>query len=324
MDSVRQEGPQTSPRVVTGPLFILLNTAAGRQDASEVRQVVSQVLREAQRAHHFLVPSSPSALAELAAHALDQALRCDGAVVAAGGDGTINTVASVLLGSDCPLGLLPQGTFNYLGRAHGVPLDAGEAAQALLRAHVVPAQVGQVNGRVFLVNASLGLYPQLLEDREKYTAQLGRRRWVAFASAILTLLRWRGQLPLRLQTRAGIENLRTTTLFVGNNFVQLERLGLSEAEAVNAGMLAVMAVRSVKLGAMLALLLRGLLGRLGEAGDVDSFAVQRLWVEPRGVRRIKVAVDGEVMWMRSPLVFEVAPKPLWLMVPHEADRVPVQ
>lgn len=307
-----------------GPFLIVMNAGAGKQDAEAAREAVAEVFRAAGRAHDFWVPDSPAGLADVARRALVEARRCGGVVVAAGGDGTINTVAGVALGSGCALGLIPQGTFNYFGRTHGVPQEPADAARALLRARIKPVQVGQVNGRIFLVNASLGLYPQLLEDRESYTAQFGRKRWVAFAGAIMTLLRWRGQLPLRLQTRDGIQTVRTTTLFVGNNFVQLERLGLPEAEAVNAGLLAVMAVRPLGLRAMLALLLRGLLGRLGEASSVDSFAVQRLWAEPRGLRRIKVAVDGEVMWMRSPLVFEVSPQPLLLLVPHEADQVPVQ
>lgn len=309
---------------VTGPFIIVMNAGSGRQEAAAAREAVSAVLQAAGRDHDFWVPPSPAGLADMADKALAEAKRCGGAVVAAGGDGTINTVAGVLLGSGCPLGLLPQGTFNYFGRAHGVPQEPADAARSLLRARVEPVQVGQVNGQIFLVNASLGLYPQLLEDRESYTAQFGRSRLVAFAGAIMTLLRWRGQIPLRLQTRAGIETVRTTTLFVGNNYVQLERLGLPEAEAVKAGLLAVMAVRPLGPRAMLGLLLRGLLGRLGDASNVDSFAVQRLWAEPRGIRRIKVAVDGEVMWMRSPLLFEVAPQPLLLMVPHAADQAPVQ
>lgn len=311
-------------RVVGGPLLVVMNAVSGRQDAAASRDAVSQVLRGAGRAHEFRIPRSPAGLADTAAAALAEAQRSGGAVVAAGGDGTINTVAQVMLGSDCPLGLLPQGTFNYFGRVHGVPQDPADAARALLRASVEPVQVGQVNGRVFLVNASLGLYPQLLEDRESYTAQFGRSRWVAFAGAVMTLLRWRGQLPLRFQTRAGMQTMRTLTLFVGNNFVQLERLGLTEAQAVKQGLLAVLAVRPLAPPALMALLLHGLLGRLGQADDVDSFAVQRLWVEPRGLRRIKVAIDGEVLWMPCPLVFEVAPKPLLLMVPHAIDQVPVQ
>ena len=47
-------------------------------------------------------------------------------------------------------------------------------------------QVGLVNDRVFLVNASLGLYAKLLEDREAFKAQYGRHRWVAFWSGLLT------------------------------------------------------------------------------------------------------------------------------------------
>lgn len=301
-----------------------MNAGAGRQDAEAARSAVSQVLNAAGCTHDFRTPDSPAGLAATAAAALADARRSGGAVVAAGGDGTINTVAGVMLGSGCPLGLLPQGTFNYFGRVHGVPQDPADAARALLRARIEPVQVGLVNGRVFLVNASLGLYPQLLEDRESYTAQFGRSRWVALAGAIMTLLRWRGHLPLRLQTRAGMQSVRTLTLFVGNNFVQLDRLGLTEAGAVNQGLLAVLAVRPLSLLALMALLLHGLLGRLGHSDNVDSFAVQRLWVEPRGLHRIKVAVDGEVMWMSCPLLFEVAPQPLLLMVPHEIDQAPVQ
>jgi diacylglycerol kinase family enzyme len=246
---------RASACAVNGPFIIVMNADSGRQDSVASREAVSEVLREANHAHDFWIPESPSGLADVAGRALAEARRSGGAVVAAGGDGTINTVAGVLQGSGCPLGLLPQGTFNYFGRAHGVPQDPAQAARALLRARVRPVQVGQVNGRIFLVNASLGLYPQLLEDRESYTAQFGRSRWVAFAGALMTLLRWRGQLPLRLQTRAGLEMVRTTTLFVGNNPVQLERLGLPEAEAVKAGFLAVIAVHPMGPRAMLGLLL---------------------------------------------------------------------
>jgi hypothetical protein len=87
-------------------------------------------------------------------------------VVAAGGDGTINTVAHEAVRQGCLFGVLPQGTFNYFGRTHGIPEDLAEAVRALLRARVTPVQVGMVNDRIFLVNASVGLYPQLLEARE--------------------------------------------------------------------------------------------------------------------------------------------------------------
>ena len=65
--------------------------------------------------------------------------------------------------------------------------DQTEAVGLLLRAAPTPVQVARINDRVFLVNASLGLYPELLEDREAYKARFGRSRWVAFVAACATL-----------------------------------------------------------------------------------------------------------------------------------------
>ena len=72
------------------------------------------------------------------------------------------------------------------------------------------------------------------------------------------------------------------------------------------------------------LLLRGIIGRLGDADNIDTFSFRKLSVMPKGRRRIKVATDGETRWTHTPLVFEVSPHPLWLMVPLEANRVPVE
>jgi diacylglycerol kinase family enzyme len=84
--------------------------------------------------------------------------------------------------------------------------------------------------------------------------------------------------------------------------------------AVAQGQLAAIAVRPVGLLAMVWLLLRGALGRLGDADNVVNFVFERLTVWPYG-RRIKVAMDGEVAWLDTPLVFQVAPHPLPLLVP---------
>ncbi|RZJ25270.1 MAG: diacylglycerol kinase, partial [Haliea sp.] len=117
----------------------------------------------------------------------------------------------------------------------------------------------------------------------------------------------------------------TPTLFVGNNHLQLARVGIDEqqADAVEQGQLAAIVVRPIGTLALFGLLMRGVLGQLGEAGNIDSFSFRRLTVTPRGARRVKVATDGEITWMRTPLVFEVAPQPLLLMVPAPADRVEV-
>ena len=308
-----------------GPFFIVINAGSGHQDADAEREVMARVFKDAGREFEFLQISEPSEITSLTRRAVELARARGGVVVAAGGDGTINAVASEVLGSGCPFGVLPGGTFNYFGRAHGIPQDTHAAATALVGASISPVQVGKVNGQVFLVNASVGVYPQLLENREAWKKQFGRSRLVAFASGLATLLRSQIQLQLQIESAGQATALRTTTLFVGNNHLQLARVGIAEkdTEAVEQGRLAGVVVRPIGTLALFGLLIRGLLGRLGDAENIESFSFRRLTVTPKRRRRIKVATDGEVTWMKPPLVFEVAPGPLLLLVPAPADRAEI-
>jgi diacylglycerol kinase family enzyme len=159
------------------------------------------------------------------------------------------------------------------------------------------------------------LYPKILEDREAYKQQFGRSRLVALCSGVMTLLRQHRQLVLGLEHAGEVREMRTPTLVVGNNPLQLAQVGLSEAHAVQNGQLAAIMVRSIGTLAMFGLLFRSAMGQLGDADNVITFAFERLTVQPYGRRRIKVAMDGEVAWLNTPLVFRVAPTPLQLLVP---------
>ena len=310
----------------SGPLFVVLNSASGSKNSNAEREVLADVFNSAGRAFEFLQFDNPKEIIEVSARAVALAQEKGGVVVAAGGDGTINAVASAVLRSGCPFGVLPQGTFNYFGRAHAIPQDARASATALLNASVSPVTVGEVNGRVFLVNASLGLYPQLLEDREAWKQQFGRSRMVAFASGLATIFQARGQLRLEVEMEGQTTTLRTPTLFIGNNHLQLAQVGIdaAHADAVKRGELAAIAVAPTGTLALLGLLARGVIGRLGDADNVKSFAFRKLKVAVRSKRRVKVATDGEITWMTPPLVFQVADTPLLLMVPAPADRALVE
>lgn len=308
----------TQPTVAAPPLFVVFNRASGRGDRDELAPAVLAACAAAGRRCELLPVEQPGDLPDTARRAVQQARAAGGIVVAAGGDGTINGVAQAVLGSGCPLGVLPRGTFNYFARTHGIPQDLTGALQVLLHEAAVPVQVGLLNGRVFLVNASLGLYPRLLEDREAWKRQFGRSRLVALLAGIKTLLRGHRSLRLSVE-RPGdsTRQVRTPTLFVGNNALQLEQVGLPEASAIDAGRLAGVMLRPVGRWALLMLLARGAFGQLGEADQVLNFAFSRLTVKPRrfGSRQIQVATDGEVLRMPLPLHFEVAPQPLLLIRP---------
>ena len=303
------------------PLFIVMNARSGKGDANEARQQMEAVFNEAGQAHEFLLVDRPDRIPAMAEQAVAKAREQGGAVIAAGGDGTINSVAHAVLSHELPFGILPQGTFNYSGRAHGIPLAAAEAARVLLEPTFKPIQVGVVNDRIFLVNASLGLYPQLLQDREEVKAQFGRTRTIALLAGLRTLMQEHRQLSLEIEHDRERELVRTPTLFVGNNPFQLEKIGLPEAEDVQRRKLAAVTVRAQKPSSLLWLALRGALGQLGDASNVRDFSFRQMTVNPwlgGSHRPIKVAIDGEVVQMRGPLKFSVAPQPLWLLTPANA------
>lgn len=328
-------GTAASAPPASGPLCFVLNGASGRHDAQATRELIDRRVAEAGRTHHLELIDRDRPVAEAAKAAVARARAEQGVVVAVGGDGTINAVAQAALGSGCAFAVLPQGTFNYFGRTHGIPEEIEAALDNLLAGQPQAVQVGLVNQRVFLVNASLGLYPQLLEDREAFKAQYGRSRLVALVSGIVTLLREHRQLQLRIAWRAedpalpgtsrvgGELRLRTPTLFVGNNRLQLEQIGMAEAPALDQGQLVAIGLRPVGTWAMFGLLLRGAMGRLGEASQVLSLPVRALTVRHSaryGPRRLKVATDGEIVWMRAPLEFRVAEEPLWLIKPPAVSQ----
>lgn len=318
MPSPQPSTPAVAPTLdPAAPLIFIINAASGSSDGDAKRVVIEDALRAAGRQGDVRFVR-PDALAQEARAAAATALATRSAVVAVGGDGTINAVAQAAHGAGCAMGVVPLGTFNYVARTHGISTEPAEAAQMLMHAVPVPVQVGTVNGHVFLVNASLGLYPALLEDRETYKARFGRSRWVAMGAACMTLLRGHRQLRLLIDEGGVVREVRTPTLFVGNNRLQLEQVGLDlsahPARALDDGRIAAVMLKPIGTLAMAWLMLRGAMGSLGEADSVESFAFQRMVVQPR-LRKIKVAFDGEIARMRTPLEFRVAAQPLYLLKP---------
>jgi diacylglycerol kinase family enzyme len=326
MDSVVPVPPVVDPSV---PLLFLVNGSATDATTQAKLSLIRQGLESHQRTGE-LKACLPVELESAAREAASRALASRSAVIAVGGDGTLNTVAQAAHAAGCAMGVLAQGTFNFFARAHGLPADPAEAVRMLLRSHPVPVQVGAVNDRVFLVNASLGLYPELLEDREAYKARFGRSRVVAIGAAFMTLLRAQRSLRIRIERRGSVRQVRTLTLFVGNNRVQLDQIGVTRDpghldSAGDGGMTAVM-LRPIGTLAMLGLMLRGAMGTLGEAESVEHFDFTRMSVSPSLLSmhaRIKVAFDGEVAIMRAPLDFRVLAKPLYLLKPDPADSTAV-
>lgn len=238
-------------------------------------------------------------------------------VVAGGGDGTLNAVASELVGTGIVFGVLPLGTLNHFAKDLGIPLNVDQAIRTIAAGHCVKVDTGEVNGRVFLNNSSLGLYPDTVRRRELQQSRLGRGKWLAFCWAAVTSLRRHPFLNLTLTVDGKTFKKRTLFVFIGNNDYIMEGFNIGARTALDAGRLSLYAAhRTSRLG-LLVLALRAVVGRLRQARDFDVLYAKNLDIESRH-EQIRVATDGEVNLMHTPLSYRIVPKSLHVLVPQPA------
>lgn len=115
------------------------------------------------------------------------------AVLALGGDGTVNEVAQELIGGDVPLGILPAGTTNVIARGLGIPNDPVEATafvvERLKSRKTRRIGVGQIDGHYFVANAGMGLDGEVVKRTEGNPRARGRLKdWVFLQNVMLTAL----------------------------------------------------------------------------------------------------------------------------------------
>jgi diacylglycerol kinase family enzyme len=220
------------------------------------------------------------------------------------------------VGSGVPFGVLPLGTLNHFAKDLGIPLDLDDAVRNL--AEGVPRQidVGEVNGRIFLNNSSLGLYPDIVRDREQQQRRLGRGKWPAAMWATLAALRRYPFLSLRLTVKGETLARRSPFVFIGNNRYTMQGLSIGERDCLDDGLLSLyVAQKPTRLG-LLRFAIDALRGKLGSERDFDVLEAEGFEIDTRH-HRVRVATDGEVTVMNPPLRYRVRPGALTVLVPGE-------
>jgi diacylglycerol kinase family enzyme len=225
-------------------------------------------------------------------------------VIVGGGDGSVSAAAQALADSEVALGILPIGTLNHLARDLGVPPDLDQATALIAAGQVRAIDVAEVNGRLFVNNAAIGLYPLMVVDREAQQHRLGRSKRLAMLVASLrTLLRFHHQ-RLSLSIDGGEARVDTPLLFVGNNDYRLALPGAGKRDRLDQGRLCVFVLRKKGVPGFLAAVARALLGITREDDMVRLDDVGILSVDSMR-SRLTLAVDGETLEMTPPLDFRI-------------------
>ena len=235
-------------------------------------------------------------------------------VVAAGGDGTVSRVASGLIGTRAMLGVLPLGTLNHFAKDLRIPLDLEQAVATIASGRVGSIDVGLVNDRVFLNNSSIGIYPSIIEAREELR-RLGHRKWAAFALATFRVLRRHRGVLVRIEADGRHATRRTPFVFVGNNEYEVDGIRLGSRARLDGGRLFAYLAPRVRARELPMLLASALLGRVRQSGAFEIVPAAELWIDTPTARRVRVALDGEITTMITPLHYRTCPAALRVLLP---------
>lgn len=231
-------------------------------------------------------------------------------VVTGGGDGTLASAAAVLAGEGRCLGVLPLGTRNHFARDIGLDGTLEQAAQVAAHGRCVPVDVGYAGERLFLNNASLGIYARMVEDRDRRRLP----KWLATMPAAMRVLLWPQTRRLDLEIDGKRRRVKTPLLFIGNNHYSLDKGRIGQRASLNDGRLSVLAVAQRGGPGLLFAALRMVRGKVDLHADFAAFETARKVTAFRhGAHHL--ALDGEVVELDFPLTFRIAPGGLKVMLP---------
>ena len=297
--------------------LVLLNSGAGTLLGTEPE-------REAQRVRERFARSGIEAeVRALAgpqiAEAVQGALRSPDTsmIVAGGGDGTLNAVASEIIDTDKIFAALPLGTLNHLAKELGMPQDLDAAIDAIGAGVVRDMNVGEVNGHPFLLFSAIGLYADIIKHRDAQRKALGRKKWPAmFVAAVKMITRF----PLtwvRITTKDGSWWRLTPAVYVSISEYQKELFGVEHVACrERQGLDVFVAAKTRRLG-VIWLLLKAFFGLVKPLKDFEAMCVQEFELNLRQ-RHVRVGIDGEVVSMETPLRYRLRRGVLKVMTPAPA------
>lgn len=236
-------------------------------------------------------------------------------IIAGGGDGTISAAASAVAGSGSVLGVLPLGTLNHFARDLGIEFDLDKAAAVIAGGTQRRVDVAEVNGRIFINNSAIGLYPLMVLDREAQQKRLGRsKRLAMLVASARTLGRFRHERLSITINEAEKATLETPLLFVGNNDYRVALPAPGKRESIEDGQLSVFVLRKKGRLGLAAATIRTLLGITRQDDMIRLDDVQRLRVASTRAH-LAVAVDGETERVQPPLDYRIRAGALRVLAP---------
>lgn len=291
---------------------VIINAGSGSVECETVERQLLELFEQSGATANIQLAENGAEIVELAKKAAAGTAEI---IVAGGGDGSVSAVVSELIGTGKTLGVLPLGTLNNFSKDLGIPQNLEEAVKIIARNNVKQIDVGEVNGRIFVNNSSIGLYPHIVKRREAQQ-RLGHGKWRAAFWAALKMLRRSPFFAVRLETEKGARIVKTPFVFVGNGEYEMDFFNIGRRAIIDDGKLSVYFLHRSGRKGLLLLVVRTLFGRLKQTHDFEEINVEEIVFETKK-KNLLVAFDGEVETLQTPLHYKIHQKALRVIVPEE-------
>lgn len=240
---------------------------------------------------------------------------CD-VVVAVGGDGTVNEVGAVLVGSEAVLGIIPAGSGNGLARELGIPLSTRKACETVLYGRVREMDAGLANGRPFFMAAGVG-FDAVVSKRFNERSNSRRGMLPYYCIAVREALDFR---PERTVLRIDGNELVLEPFMV--TVANTRQLGGSAVIAPRAriddGLFDVCVLRNLSISQFFSQAPRLFNGSVEKVPQLDIWRTDHVEIERRYASPMQL--DGEPLEAAPRVRIDVIPRALKVRVPAEEGQ----
>ncbi len=291
-------------------LFFIVNPVSGGGRGKAAFLEAEQLLREKGVPYEAVYSEHPGHAVELARTAAERGERC---IIAVGGDGTVNEVASAIHDTGVKMGVLPFGTGNDLARAANFPTDIPQAVETLIKGHTRPMDAGMANDRFFLNVAGFGFDADVLENTTRFKGRF--HGMIPYLMGVVTTLSHLRHMKLTFTHDGKTESRGSVLVSVGNGqFIGGGMHALPKADPYD-GLFDVIIIRDINVLQLIRLLPVFIKGKHLDYPVVEYFRTAEFTVSAEEPSVLNL--DGE-LGETTPVTFRILPGAIPVIVPEEA------
>ena len=291
-------------------ILFLINPKSGVNSKRSLPELIVSTIDKERFDYSIMETKYVAHATELALQAVEQGVD---AVVAVGGDGTVNEVARALVGSKTALGILPCGSGNGMARHIGIPLELKKAIEFINKAQITTVDYGKINGQPFFCTCGIGFDAFVSNSFAK-----GKQRgpFGYFHNMLVDWLNYKPEV-YELETEKHSENHKAFLIACGNASQYGNNAYIAPRASMRDGLLSITILEPFS-SLDIPIVLGGIFGHSINSNN-HVRTLESRWVRIKRKKSGVVHFDGEPMEMDAELFIEIVPSGLNVLAAPDWD-----